>query len=48
MRYDHSRVEDGGREGRGRLEVVEEVTEYLCTKNCPPASNRLAAVSRQR
>ena len=48
QRLDHSRGQDGGREGRGRLEVVEEVQEHLCTKFHRPASNGLAAVLRQK
>ena len=46
-RLDHSRVENGGREGRGRLEVVEEVLEYLCTKFCRSTPNGSAAVARR-
>ena len=46
MRLDHSRIEDGGREGRGRLEVVEEVLGHLCAKFCEDISSGLAAVRR--
>ena len=40
------RLENGGREGRGRLEVVEEVLGHLCTKFGEDSSSGLAAVRR--
>ena len=46
-RRDHSRIEDDGRDGRGRLEVKDEVLKQLCGKIQRPASNGLGAVRRQ-